>query len=529
MARILIHWHPQGSYIARSYIESLLLLGTKQVVGHSLYILPGPSFMNQPLSDIKKRSIGPLSLFPQSNTTTVFDHFHKYQFRGPGLEEKAQYLSYDYLSNELSIDNNSAVLLSNAIKDTLHRGCLKQYRRFQLYSDWDGEYWRKCYIHRLGYVLQLYRSYEATLRTCAPDVVAMSHPNYDIYIALYIAARELGIPSIIVNGGYHLSYLCTPSNKLIDPSPQSARGALLNAYIHKKETRVPVDCYVDSRSTNACISLGHLDESPINQLQDHYMRLNKENCAKEYRACEYVLFIPILGEVNHHDCLAQLAFRSKPSWISETIKQLADIGLSYFYYRHHPLVDVYSERKIVERLIQLYSKKYLIQAIDVSSQSAFSAFIDECEESNKVAEVLALGSNISTELAASGIRPIIANPCFASAGQLQTRSQLEISKEVRIDKIFTSEGENDASACDIRKVVNFTSLIGKGNSYDHEWRNIFDNRYFFGKSVKQYDAEEVSESYLAYLTQFEPYSVKSDLGLHYYTKKAVNSQNGSAE
>lgn len=520
MARLLIHWHPQGSFIARSFIESLSLLGIRQLEGHSLYVLPGPSFMNQTLPDIKKRLVGPLSLFPQSNEVTIFDKFYNFQVKGPAITGNAEYLHCDYISSQLHVDRDAAMLLSNAISDTLHRGCLRNYQRFKLYREWGKGYWRRSYIDRLSYVLKLYKSYVSTISSCRPDIVVMSHPNYDIYIALYIAARSLGIPSLVVNGGYHLSYLCLADNKLIDPSPQSARASLLDAYCCDEKTRLNVVRYLKSRGQEESPNMGHLKESPIEQLQKHYEKLVKRYGHSNELDCQYILFMPILGEVNHHDCLADLVFGSKPSWINETIKQLSDMGISCFYYRHHPLVDSYSERKIVERLIKMYAEEYLVKAVNISGQSDFYNFLDQCVESRKVAEVLALGGNISTELAANGIRPIVANPCFASAGKVKVRNQLEIRKMVKLEEIYTDGGAYADAAIDIRRMVAFTGLIGKGHSYDHSWRKGFDNRYFFGKSNELYNPEIILDSYQKYLSQFYPSFLGSSLGLHYYTDLA---------
>jgi hypothetical protein len=505
--KILQHYHPQGSHIFRTIVEGARIFN-ERLEDIDLFTLLGANFLgahtapegiSRSLSTILRRH-HLIRLPPSLLSFEVFDLLQSHSHE-------------DYLS---SLDAKEIYLLHNAIRDSLFRGLSTLYSPFELYVHCEDSYFQNAFHHRLRYATALFGYYRDLIQSLKPDLVTLSHGNYDYYIALYLAARCSNIPVLIVHGGFNRSWLVNNKKQVTDHSYTSEKiriyKALRNNDSHSDFLRKQLIDHIDRRKIKNSRIEAH-GQSSFSILSEHYKR-SLENKGDIY----YVIMMPILGEVCHQDCFYDINFRSKPYWLDQTFQSLATLPHKVVI-RHHPEVSFYNEAKISLKFLEYLSSKHNLPINHIYSNADFSSFLESVIESSCSFVPLSFGSTISSELATASLASITANGCLASIipdatvyqhniDLLEPRPQLQ---ERTSDLINQS-----ANLSDLDLLLRWTNITGKYHSSDRVFRLRSDLHLFFGRQALMAD-NELTYTLQDYMNSLDSLHLEVDDCLHIYT------------
>ena len=220
--RLLLHWHPQGSYLARSifhafkYAKKAERIHVGIVVGSNFMAQTNHNAINYVRELAKQNSKNRCVTFELIAVDCTLWNFSQYNSRKDGLQTNI------YKGRFKDLFKNSA-------KDSLGRGleiCFNNRQYMTSYEIKEG-----LEKQRMEYTTNLINCYKDIIREFNPDMAAISHGTYDHYIAVYIASREESVPVLIVNGGCNMAYICDINHKVItDPCIANAFSDIVRLY-----------------------------------------------------------------------------------------------------------------------------------------------------------------------------------------------------------------------------------------------------------------------------------------------------------
>jgi hypothetical protein len=254
--RLLHHFHPQGSHIFRAIVESA-------------------KFMDATLSTVDLISIVGANFLPNCADESSFLNLLVPPLRSSRIERVPSHLfSFDTYfpigsqnstcSSEL-LNCDETALLDNSVRDSINRGLSRFISTLDFYLDSDSEYSRTLFGQRRRYAFCLLDYYLSLIDIVTPDIISISHGNYDYYVTLYLAARLRRIPVLVVQGGFNRSWLIRNSADVSDQSPSSEKIRLYKALgnITPKQTtlRDSLQEFIRSHSESSVSIKAHRDSS----------------------------------------------------------------------------------------------------------------------------------------------------------------------------------------------------------------------------------------------------------------------------
>lgn len=490
--KLLQHFHPQGSHLFRTIVETAKIFSV-HLSEINLTSIVGANFLNT-LPESSEIIESLRSTLKSSTRTLVPEELAS--FDAYLLTTEA--LTDTILSSDLDIEETE--LFENSIKDSLYRGLSNAISTLDLYVSSDSEYFECAVRMRRRYAYSLFNYYSSLIDRISPDVITLSHGNYDYYIALYLAARVRSIPVLIVNGGFNRSWLVKNKGPISDHSPSSEKIRMFRALASSTELclslRKQLQKYVTSRSGKDVPIEAH-SSSALSMLGSSY-RASLHNTG----TIIYVLMMPILGEVCHQDLFFNTFYSSKPAWLHSLFATLAEFRLKLVV-RHHPEVDFYNERKVAKSFLDILSSRYSLPIAHIYGNMDFSRFIDDTVKAGNSFIPLSFGSSISSELATFSLSSITANGCLAALIPSATLYQQNCNLlDPRSDLLQASYelANNTSYSDDMRLLLTWSQLTGKYYSVDRTFRLRSDLHIFFGRaslmptSDIQYTLEDYCES-----------------------------------
>lgn len=470
---ILQHFHPQGSHLLRTVVEAGKIFSAK-LSDINLVSIVGANFLNTCFgsAEIIQSMSPPLkscSILHVPENLTTFEAYLR---------------SHDATTTTIlssKLDSEESNLLDNSIRDSLYRGLSGAFSTLDLYISCDGEYFKYAFRLRRNYAYSLFNYYSLLLGRMLPDIVTISHGNYDYYITLYLAARSRSIPVLIVNGGFNRSWVVKNKGALTDHSSSSEKMRIFRALTSGADSclslRERLQKLVKSRCARNAGIEAH-QSSASNLLRSTY-RASLENKG----IVTYVLMMPILGEVCHQDLFFNTFNSSKPAWLHSLFSTIAELRLNLVI-RHHPEVEFYSERNVVRSFLDSLASRHSISITHLYSNTSFSHFIRDTLIAGNSFVPLSFGSSISSELATFSLSSITANGCLAALIPSATIYEKDCNLlEPRPALLQASyELENSISHSeDMRLLLTWIRLTGKYYSTDRVFRQRSDLHIFFGR------------------------------------------------
>jgi hypothetical protein len=505
--KILQHYHPQGSHLLRTIVEGARIFN-ERLENVEVTTLYGGNFLGaytplQGLSSSLSATLRGYRTIQLPHSLLSFELFNPLQYDSSG----------EYLSR---LDANEIFLLHNSVRDSLYRGLSTLYSSLDLYVHIEGAYFQKAFQHRLRYASALFSYYRDLVLSYEPDLVTISHGNYDYYIALYLAARCNNTPVLLVHGGFNRSWLINNNRQVTDHSYSSEKIRICSA-LGKSDSssdllRKQLKDHISScQAQNARIE-AH-GQSSFAILSKYYAR-SLENKGD----ISYVIMMPILGEVCHQDCFYDINFQSKPYWLDKTFQSLAKLPHKVVI-RHHPEVTFYNEHKLSVKFLEYLSAKHNLPIKHIFSNADFSSFLEAVIDSSSSFVPLSFGSTISSELATAFLATITSNGCLASVIPDATVFQHKVDllePRPHLQDLSTRLLRRSTYLSDLQDLLRWTNLTGKYHSSDRVFRLRSDLHLFFGRQAL-IPCTELTYTLQDYMNSFDPSFLKVDDCLHIYS------------
>lgn len=470
--RVLQHYHPQGSHIFRSLVEAAKLFSVK-LKDIDLLTIVGANFLPSysRTSDFIVHLTPPLN---SAKTHTIPNHLFSYE----------QYLKSSFVNphfDESIFSPDESLMFVNSVNDSLYRGLTPAINTNRLYQEYNGKYFTMCHGYRRRYAIELFHYYLELIDSQKPDLVTLSHGNYDYYITLYLAARKRGIPVLLVHGGFNRSCLILNKGPLTDHSPSSEKIRIFNALLRpstdSSSLKADILTYISNRP-DACAGVEAHKNSSLQLFSTSY-RTSIANSGRLY----YILMMPILGEVCHQDLFYNINYSSKLNWIESIFCTLAN-NPHPLIVRHHPEVDFYNEKSISFQFLEFLSHKYSISVRHIYGNNELSTFFRSVVNERQSFIPLSFGSTISSELATISLPSITANGCLATLLPNATIFQDHVDfydPRPHLCANTTKLRESSTSTDDLKMLLTWINLTGKYYSVDRPYRLRADLHLFFGR------------------------------------------------
>ena len=470
---ILIHWHPQFSYFARCIIESASYLGTS-LNDLKVFALMGPNFLTYTAS-----------------TSSVFLNSirpHLQEICGLELEliDTPEYFNYPSSSKNFSGDEHCIAefetsLMSNlkalqllraSSRDSVSRGLDQQVDTLRSFID--SGYRQDVEKLRYTYSINLGDYYSRILSEVAPDIVCISHGNYDFYVALYLAAFFKSIPTLVSNGGHLCSYV-TSTDQITDPGIASSYQSLIEYYVNTPSAICEHRLSDYNMNNETILDLERNTCSTILYNQDL-----SSGPIREVVKSKPLVVLPVFGEVSLHNVLGLNRFTSKCQWLESIISSLSTSDASAVYF--HPHTNFHSQMELTKYIVKYVAEKYsyrgdiLTTPEELLKHSKFSRYIP-----------VSMGGTISLELAARNKTSIVSNECTSTpipGANFIFDGYTSIHKIVEACSHFNTinNTSNEILINSIKQAQLRIKAPSHKNALDFYMRKLFDKFYFFGDS-----------------------------------------------
>ncbi len=462
--RLLLHWHPQGSYLARSIFHSFKF--AKKAERIRVGIVVGSNFMAQ----TNQESIAYVKELTKRDTNNKLVSFELIVIDYP-LWNFSLYASKKEEENTKMYNGKYKKLFANSVKDSLGRGLEVCFNNKDYMTS--NEVSEKLEKERMGYATMLIEKYRQIIKDFNPDIAAISHGTYDHYVAVYIAAGEESVPVLVVNGGCNMAYVCESQNKVItDPCIANAFSDIVKLYKEEKnimETVLPPDLKrLITKASNRYLpnsSSGIIAKSKVFEKGTH--------------TSKPLAMLPVFAELNHHNCLQELEFKSRYEWLEWCFKMAHESNKQLLLYAH-PQTNAYGQNSLTNELVNNAAIKYpaefklLAKLGDLEYESLKDALVPITMASSVSLEMNMLGkvscvSNYSTSSPLKCNVQFRKNDCFKD---LEGRFMLQ--KDIELDH-HISDAANQA--------LKFNSY-NKFGSQDYHIRKAFEKLIWFGTYSK---------------------------------------------
>jgi hypothetical protein len=372
--RILIHDHPQITYFARIYAE--LSKSTNEY-----WLLDGPSFMH-------------------SSTKQMHEYIRRAELYS-ALKANVNFVSYNGKSFDPNLASNLISrssffpdllkILEVSVDDTICRNLIAEFNTLS--------YIRPCILSRylmrserivrsLGFITY----YLSLLDKIKPDIVYMSHGNFDFYTALYIACVLNKIPIRIYHGGYQARYW--PSRVVSCLSPMYAIDDVCKKVTDNAFQAINFQVTAGSDSFKSQTLLG----DNINKRSAlHYLASTSKDSYSQHYRCLLVCF-PVLSEVNRRfDCHGhRQLFNNRWETMQYILTNIKPTFENRIIIRFHPLYREKGDASLMEYLL-----RSILQKSEYLYISEGGKLEDEIKQMNLS---ISLGNNL--DILASGSMPL---------------------------------------------------------------------------------------------------------------------------
>ena len=164
----------------------------------------------------------------------------------------------------------------------------------------------------MKYATTLVRTYRELIKKFNPDIAAISHGTYDHYVSVYVAASEESVPVLVVNGGcIWLIYVKNHKKEITDPCIANAFAEIVKMYNKM---------IVDRRILPSDIV------ELINKANNQYLPnsssgiITKSKIFERQHKGKPLAMLPVFAELNHHNCLEDVEFKSRYAWLEWCLK-----------------------------------------------------------------------------------------------------------------------------------------------------------------------------------------------------------------
>ena len=490
---LLIHWHPQFSYFARCIIESASYLGTS-LNNLKVFVVMGPNFLpvTAPTSSVFLNSIRPHlhnACGLELELIVTPEHFNH--------PSSAEYFS----ANDHCIAEFEASLISNikalqllraSSRDSVSRALDQNVDRLR--SIIDAEYRQNVEKLRYTYSIELGEYYSRILSEVAPDMVCISHGNYDFYVALYLAAFFKSTPTLVSNGGHLCSYV-TSTNQITDPGIASSDQSLIEYFVDNPSAICEHNFSDYSLNKQTIMDLDSNICSTILYNQD----LSSATTHEVDKPIPLVV-LPVFGEVSLHNVLGLNRFTSKYQWLESIVSSLSTKDASAIYF--HPHTQFHRQMQLTTDIVKNVAEKYsyrgdiLTSPEELIKHSKFSRYMP-----------VSMGGTISLEMAARNKISIVSNECTSTpipGANLIFDGHTSIHKIVELcsHSNTINNTSNDILINSVKQALLRIKAPSHHYARDVYMRKLFDKFYFFG-TAKCNNYSELAQFIANYARLFE--------------------------
>lgn len=483
--RLLLHWHPQGSYLARCIFHAFKYARKAERIHIGLIV--GSNFM----AGTNTSSIEFIEQLVRETHTNSIISFELIRLK-TSLWNFSLFCSSDTPKTKALDHHKYNVLFLSSIRDSLCRGLEPCYNN----EDYMINRQSNLYIEekRIDYANHLINNYKEIIHAFSPDITAISHGTYDHYISLYIASDTRGIPVMVVNGGCNMAYICrTGLGSITDPCVANAFSEIVYMYTREKnilKNIIPSALRgLISESYNRYLpnsSAGIIASSSIYQ--------NKSGRTNP------IIFLPVFAEMNQHNCLKQVAFETRYEWLKWCFMiSFNDKRMLHLY--THPQTSAYGQNQLTKNLIKEAHESYpadfcLINELDTLGQISTSE--------NLVP--MTMSSSLSLELNMLGKLSCASN--YSTSTPLGYN--IEYDKTNSYEEIEASFNERkcmkiEENICDAANTALKFNDYNKNRSQDFYIRKAFEKLIWFGNFTNNgpYEFITLLETYIKSLDVIE--------------------------
>ena len=203
---LLIHAHPQFSYICRAIIE-VSELNSVALKDLNVFLVNGPGFLNHMLPSLDNylSNYLPFSRIIKSFTVLNF----------PPEIDPHRFLSFNQPTDVLSFlereHGHHFQNLQNSVKDSLFRGLSPCFNHYDFHINQNSPSNQLLFSKRMNYASSLVEYYLRLMSFNSIEATVCSHGYYDFHVSFTIASLLSNCKSYIVAGGNRNSYEITSS------------------------------------------------------------------------------------------------------------------------------------------------------------------------------------------------------------------------------------------------------------------------------------------------------------------------------
>ena len=477
MARILIHWHPQFSYFFRCFEESARFF---QIPQNEIDadVLMGPTFLpniynisKDFVQFLRQENISGLSI----NQIIIPPEF---LYNGKvHLDANREYSSYDGLFDPIETD-----IFNNAVHDSVSRSIFSDLDPLKVRID--EKYNQSIMNERRKYSSTLLNYYLSILQETKTEFVCINHGNFDLYVNLYLAARRLNIPTLVLNGGHSASCIAT-NNKLVDICPSAVYDSIFDYFDDNKDSFNNFPDEINNVMESKSISFSRTGAS--------CWEINKNNTNLNPSQNPFILAMtPILAEVQNRDCLEFMNYQSKSDWIKEIIRFSRESNMDIVFYLHPDLQPGF-EISLVTSVISTFASQFSATPLIIKDKKELAEILQR-----RFAFTFSPSGTIASELASLGGKSIISNYCTACKIPGSTAI---FNKFTHISDIYASYFSQSNHAQDLlsskqmalQNTSKFYKAIGKFNPSKLKLQTALDKIFIFGDTkTKAYIPQAIS-------------------------------------
>ncbi len=458
-SNVLVHLHAQGAYLARAIDFSSFYFS------HSLlFPIVFPTFLDTYNKDFAERIVRSSPKASQNKGQSVqmnVDMIFKYK----NVDIKDM-----NIASFTALSERYHEIRSISVEDTLSRNLI-----FKSLDYFNSNSIQKiniekstCFIHDSIYISTI-----KMLLKIKAELLILSHINYIYYTAPLLAAEALGIPVLLLHGGFKETILIEQNSEPLY-SPANIRKIIFdeNISILSKQTlkqNKPIKVYDDLKSISELSGkLKALQVSGLNPVKDRMLILNHQ----------------IISEIGAHfpDSGFQNRYSNRFELLVLTLSLLKEIKGINIVLRIHPDSLRYpGEVEVVQGCInKIGIKNLMIQ----KPNDGDDMLIRLLEESETYPEILTLGGNATNELIAQGITAYSVGPCYLpkECKRFILNTPVDLASAIRTPSNYYCK---KPTRQEIKASKLFIELFRKSimrSQKPEEEINKFDNFYHFGRN-----------------------------------------------
>jgi len=446
MKKVLIHQHPQFAYTAR-----ILAIESQQNIGQ-YYHLFGPCLIQ-----------GLLDHYCNYFLSAIIQHLPNSHFVVVPPQEVKKYAAqtihapFDSPNKVSGLDLSPLIRQAHqSVEDSLLRGLLWGAKIGFYYDNRFYSEGSKLLDVRLSIYQYLYNYYGSVLDQIEPCKVYISHQSYDVYFALYHAARDRGVDVSIVHGGHQSMYAIHNGDHMGIGKDAMLRSQLSSGNIMRYEcTGSPSLSKPSSRQY--CMLSGSLSDL-----------FNDASLFGNSSKRLYVLCLPVFSELNVEIFNGDRPFIDRLSWLKATIIALSRLtDNSFLIIRIHPNSNSYREVYWLKKtLIQLLRDFPISNTFISSSNFEFTHIVQTYDFNISRAIYILYQGSLSVELPQYGIKPICGITPLATEHMCITPQSVDQYQSILANCENINLCASQTAMQEAASLVAFDNYLCRGSSSD---------------------------------------------------------------